>query len=107
MAPGALRASDAGPLWEEAVDLAGTGLMPAGSFANKSFCSSLVDVNPGLDTLKVDLVFDAQTSGGLVLAVPEHKMEAARGMLLDAGDLAQDIGRVWAAEGKRGRLRIV
>jgi len=82
------------PFLPEAVELAGLGMLPAGSFANKAYCATTVSVAPGLDPIKTDLVFDAQTSGGLVLAVPETKVEAARKILLEAGDLAAIIGRV-------------
>ncbi len=48
---------------------------------------------PGLDELLVTLAFDAQTSGGLILGVPEHLAVQAQAILLQAGDLAAPIGR--------------
>ncbi len=92
------------PILQEALDLAAMGMIPAGSFANKRFCSSLVDIGPGCDILRTDLVFDAQTSGGLVLGVPEHLVQEARTMLLDAGDLAEVIGQVLPASEHTARL---
>ncbi len=86
-----LRVADI-PFLEEAVDLAGMGMIPAGSFANKAFCAKTVDVAPGLDDVLTDLVFDAQTSGGLVLAVRDDQIDRAREMLLEGGDLAAEIG---------------
>ena len=86
------------PMLPHAVDLAGMGLIPAGSFANKHFCEGLVHVAQGLDTVLVDLVFDAQTSGGLVLAVPSDRLDEARAMLTEAGDIAAHIGHVAAYE---------
>lgn len=88
------------PFLEAAVDLAGMGLIPAGSHANKKYCESRVDIRNGLDALKVDLVFDAQTSGGLVLGVPEEQVDKAKQMLQDLGEEAWDIGGVVAPEGK-------
>ncbi|GAU09200.1 selenophosphate synthase [Desulfoplanes formicivorans] len=82
------------PFIPEAVELAGMGMIPAGSFANRNFCSSLVQVASGCDPLLVDLVFDAQTSGGLILSVPEAKVDAAVNMLEAGGALAARIGRV-------------
>jgi selenide,water dikinase len=95
------------PLLPQAVELAGLGMLPAGSFANRTYCGKTVSVAEGLDPLKVDLIFDAQTSGGLVLAVPEDKVSAARAMLLDAGDLAAIIGRAVREEPGKARLRIL
>lgn len=62
---------------------------------------------PNLDPILTDLVFDAQTSGGLLLGVPEAKLEQARTLLLENGDLAQVIGRAVPAKPGRPPLRIV
>jgi selenide,water dikinase len=57
------------PLLAAAREFALMGLVPAGSFANRRFCESHVQVAPGLDPLLLDLLSDAQTNGGLLLAV--------------------------------------
>lgn len=57
------------PLIGGARDLASMGMIPAGSFANRRFCESAVTVAEGVDPLLVDLFADAQTSGGLLIAV--------------------------------------
>uniref|UniRef100_I2Q132 Selenium donor protein n=1 Tax=Desulfovibrio sp. U5L TaxID=596152 RepID=I2Q132_9BACT len=95
------------PFLPQAVELAGLGMLPAGSFANRNYCASTVSVAPGLDPIQSDLVFDAQTSGGLVLAVPEAKVEAARKLLEDAGDLAAVIGLVVEEAEGAARLRLI
>lgn len=97
---------DAIPFIEKAVELAGIGLMPAGSFANKSYCVDNVEIAPEADPIKADLVFDAQTSGGLVLSVPEEKLEQAVHFLEQRGELAARIGKVKAREEQSARLRI-
>lgn len=94
------------PFIPEAVELAAMGMLPAGSHANKAYCASRVDVAPGLDPILVDLVFDAQTSGGMLLAVPLAHFAWARDMLLEAGDLAGHVGQVLpGAQGPRLLLR--
>ena len=95
------------PFIDEAVRFAGMGMFPGGSAANKNFCRSLVALPAKADPVLIDLVFDAQTSGGLVLAVPEERMTQARDMLLEAGDLAAHIGQVAAAGPGRARLNII
>ncbi len=95
------------PIMDGALDLAGMGLVPAGSFANKNFCSSQVAVAHGLDAVCVDLVFDAQTSGGLVLAVPQERVEAVQAFLRERGDMAECIGRVVPREDAGASLNIV
>ncbi len=94
------------PLLPQALELAGMGLVPAGSHANRHFCSSRVQVGPEVPPVLTDLIFDAQTSGGLVLAVPPGQLERARAMLLAGGDLAAVIGRVRPAAGAKGRLHL-
>ncbi len=95
---------DAVPLLEGALELAGLGMLPAGSFANKGYCYRAVQTADGLDPVRVDLMFDAQTSGGLVLAVSEPLLDRARAALLAAGDLAAHVGRVLPAPDGKGRL---
>lgn len=95
------------PFLPEAVEMAALGMLPAGSFANREYCAKTVSVAEGCDPIGRDLVFDAQTSGGMVLAVPEGKVATARRMLEDAGDLAAVIGRVVAATDGMARLRIL
>jgi selenide,water dikinase len=55
----------------------------------------------------LDLVFDAQTSGGLLLGVPADKLEQAQTLLLENGDLAQVVGRAVPADPGRPPLRII
>ncbi len=94
------------PFMDDVIDLASMGLIPAGSFANRNFCSSQVETATGADSIKTDLVFDAQTSGGLILAVPAEKLQQAKDLLLEAGDLAEHVGQVVSFDKRRGRLRI-
>ena len=101
-----LRLADV-PFLPRAVELAGLGMLPAGSFANRAYCAKTVSVAEGLDPIRSDLVFDAQTSGGMVLAVPEEKVPAAQTILRDGGDLAAVIGRVVEEEPGKARLRLV
>ncbi len=58
------------PLLPEVIDALKTGLMPAGSFSNRSFCASHVHAVPSADPLMLDILADAQTSGGLLISLP-------------------------------------
>lgn len=95
------------PFLDDVLDLASMGLIPAGSFANRNFCQKMVETAPGLDSIRTDLVFDAQTSGGLVIAIKADQLNQAQDMLLEAGDLAVHIGQVESLQEGRGTLRIV
>lgn len=81
------------PFLPEALSLASLGLMPGGSIQNRNYYLPRTLVRPGLDELLVPLAFDAQTSGGLILGLPEDKVPQAQALLAEAGDLAVRIGR--------------
>lgn len=97
--------ADALPLLPRVLELAGVGLLPAGSHANKRYRLPETLVSPGVNPLRVDMVFDAQTSGGIVLALEPQQMEAAMTLLHEHGDTGWHIGRVLPFEGGH-RLRI-
>jgi selenide,water dikinase len=86
--------SGALPIMRGAAELAGLGLVPQGSHANRMHAADKTRVAETVAGTTVDLVFDAQTSGGLLLAVPRDKVRDARTRLLDGGDLACVVGEV-------------
>lgn len=86
----------------EAVELAGTGILPEGMYRNRSFAGPYVD--PGSTELaRQDVLYDPQTSGGLLIAVDPADADALYGELKDAVPSAQRIG---TAEPYRGGSRI-
>ncbi len=66
-----LRVADI-PISPAAIAYAGFGLLPAGAFKNKEFRAALVECSPGIDPLILDLLFDPQTSGGLLIGTGEE-----------------------------------
>jgi selenide,water dikinase len=49
------------------------GIIPAGSYANRNFCSHQLEINPSVDPVLIDLLADPQTSGGLLLSLPQSE----------------------------------
>lgn len=95
------------PMLPHVLDYAGDGLIPAGTHANQKFCAP-ESLWPGdMNKAILSMIFDAQTSGGLLLAVPQNKIEAARKILMAGGDLAAEIGCVEKArpDGKKLIIR--
>lgn len=82
------------PLLPHVLDYARDGLIPAGTHANQRFFQSETVMPENADEALISVVFDAQTSGGLLLAVPADEVSRAREMLLAGGDLAAEIGEV-------------
>ena len=86
----------------EALDFARMGILPEGMYRNRSFAEPHVD--PGDVELAVqDLLYDPQTSGGLLMAVDPADAEALLAELAGAVPAAQRIGTV---EEYRGGKRI-
>lgn len=94
------------PFIPEAADLARLGFIPGGSHANRRYFAGSVDVGPTVDGIFADLIFDAQTSGGMLLAVPADKVEEASAMLIESGDMAREVGFVSGEAAPEGLLRI-
>jgi selenide,water dikinase len=61
------------PIIPEALTFASMGMVPEGSYRNRNFCSKHIDISSNSDPLLLDLLADAQTSGGLLISVPESR----------------------------------
>ena len=100
-----LRAEDV-PVIPEARELAAMGLLPAGSYATRHYCGHLVNAAEGVDTLLMDLLFDPQTSGGLLLAVRRDQAGACVDRMHEQGIAeAAVIGEV-AESHEKGMLSV-
>ncbi len=67
------------PILSEAVEYARMGLIPAGAYRNREYRSNMVDFQGGISDDHRIIFFDPQTSGGLLIVLPEHDA----GKLLD------------------------
>lgn len=57
------------PVIPKALEYAGMGLVPAGAYKNREFREQMVDFASSVDRLLQDILFDPQTSGGLLICV--------------------------------------
>jgi len=74
------------PIIEAAFDLADSGLFPGGSFRNFKYCRDQVEIrNSEMTKNHIMLLYDAQTSGGLIIAVKPQKAKLLLEKLQDAG----------------------
>ena len=64
---------------------------------NCEFVAGDLFVGDGVDRAHLYLGFDAQTSGGLLMAVPKHLLDKLLVALGEAGELAFHIGEVTTA----------
>lgn len=63
------------PVFPEAKEMADMGMIPAGLYRNRDFRKAMVEFKPGVNQFQMDILFDPQTSGGLLIAVPEDKAQ--------------------------------
>lgn len=80
------------------LEFASWGILPAGMYRNRNFAEEFVDA--GETPLAVqDMLYDPQTSGGLLIAVDPEDADAMEAALKGAVPSAQRIGRVLPYEG--------
>ena len=73
------------PILPEAMDYAGKGMMPGGTFNNKKFRLHMVEFSSEVDPLIQDILFDPQTSGGLLMCVQTEQADDLVNKLIDEG----------------------
>lgn len=73
------------PLIGNTYTLADQGCIPGAAFRNLDFAEEESVFDPGLDYNLKMIAFDAQTSGGLLMSVPERKIEKVLADLSEAG----------------------
>jgi selenide,water dikinase len=83
------------PIIPEALDYAAMGLVPAGAYNNRRFREGMVDISPSVKQAVLDILYDPQTSGGLLICVERESAGALVNELKKKGiDDAAVIGEV-------------
>ncbi len=82
------------PVISSAKEFALMGMVPAGAYKNKKFCSPGISVNSEIDKILLDLMFDPQTSGGLLLSMKPGDASSCIDIMKDKGIRAEIIGEV-------------
>jgi selenide,water dikinase len=91
-----IKAADV-PLYPEALEWAAMGLIPAGAYNNRSFRGAFVDFGTNVAQRVQDLLFDPQTSGGLLITVAAAEAERLVAALKARGiECAAIVGEVVA-----------
>jgi selenide,water dikinase len=97
---GAIVRRGAVPVWERAVFLAAEGCYPGGLKSNREYLADRV-LADGVETEDLLPLFDPQTSGGLLVAVPGERTEKFVRALEKHGTLASLVGEVIEGSGVR------
>lgn len=88
------------PYHPEALEMADMGLIPAGAYRNRDFAEPETETRGTVSRAMQDLLYDPQTSGGLLIAAGEKDGEALLKELQETIPSAAVIGYVTEREGK-------
>ena len=86
------------PYHPEALELASMGLIPAGAYRNREYASAGVAVRGKISRAMEDILYDPQTSGGLLFALPKQEAQACLARLKQVIPNAAIIGYVTEKE---------
>ncbi|MDQ1331853.1 MAG: selenide, water dikinase [Thermodesulfobacteriota bacterium] len=93
------------PFMKKAEEYALMGLIPAGSYNTKDYCSKNISIGASVKQVVIDMLFDPQTSGGLIISLPEKRAKECLKALLDEGVQASIIGEV-SEDDRAGHVKI-
>jgi selenide,water dikinase len=93
------------PIFSEALDYAKSGFVPGGGYSNREYFSCRVEVNPDVPPVLIDLLYDPQTSGGLLISLPSENAPKLAETLQAQGIDARIVGEV--IQGPPGKIRIL
>ena len=86
------------PILPAAMDYAAKGMLPGGAAKNKAFRNSIVEFSSEVDSKLQDILFDPQTSGGLLICIQREDAQNIVDNLIKARiDQAAIIGEVISA----------
>ena len=86
------------PYHAEAFELAAMGLIPAGAYRNREYAEAGVTCRKEVSLAMQDILYDPQTSGGLLFALPREEAEDCIDQLQERVAVAEIIGYVTEKE---------
>lgn len=80
------------PVLDGALDYADMGLIPGGCHRTRAFCSGIVKISDEIPRNLLDIMFDPQTSGGLLFSVKENDAHVCLDEMRNSGIKASIVG---------------
>ena len=93
------------PLLPDVLELAAAGIFSGANERNAEYSASITEVAADVQAPLRALLYDAQTSGGLLIALPAGQADAALAVMRTAG-LAQAARIGLVTEASKGRIRV-
>jgi len=98
--------SKAIPVFPEAMEYAQIGLVPGGAHSNRQFFSCRVEGAADVSPILSDILYDPQTSGGLLISLPPNQAESlVEALKKEDGVRSSIIGEVVSEP--EGKIRII
>ena len=86
-------------------ELVEMGVVPGGLYRNKTFRMNMIEVDPSCPNWLIDILFDPQTAGGLLISLPSEQAEALiKKMHAEGVEEAAIVGEVIPEP--KGKIRI-
>jgi selenide, water dikinase len=93
------------PVLDGVAELVSRGFVPGGTRRNESYFGAVVEFEPGMPEVQRTILFDAQTSGGLLMAVEESRVsDLVAGLTERRTPAAAVIGKI--TDGPVGRVHV-
>ena len=87
------------PVLPEALEFAEMGFVPGGAYRNRSFRQEMIKLAPDISPIMRDVLFDPQTSGGLLIGCPDnHAIELNEDLIAKGVKHTAIIGKVFGKE---------
>ena len=96
---------DKAPLQPRVLELARDGIIPGGAYRNRAFAGPDAEGEEAFPQALMDCLYDPQTSGGLLISIPEERAAQLLRRLSDAGVPAAAVGTARPRGEKLLRLR--
>ncbi len=94
------------PILAGVMEYASLGMIPEGAYNNRKWLERIVTFDSGVEQVRQDILFDPQTSGGLLISVGKDKAQKLLRRLRNAGlKSANIIGRI--VKGKKGAIEVL
>ena len=95
------------PLLQETIEMAAMGLIPVGAYSNRSYLEKDLAFSPEVTRAMEDILYDPQTSGGLLISAPPSQIKKMLPLLKEQKIAGAIVGEVTTADSKliyiRGR----
>jgi len=82
------------PLLNRVEELAAEGMVPGGAYRNRDYLKTCVKINSSVNDIEASILFDPQTSGGLLITIPSAESESLIKEMKKRGIKGEVIGDV-------------